>query len=125
VLPIARLVLSAFRAIRGPAGPARVVVDDRISLDCPSCRAPFLCPMDWGAVDDAHWWVLSRCGECGAWSETQITNPQAARLDLELNRQQALIWRAAERLEAERMAVEAETFIAALQRDLIDAADFA
>jgi hypothetical protein len=39
--------------------------------------------------------------------------------------EQALIRRAAEQFEAERMAVEADAFIAALQRDLIDAADFA
>jgi hypothetical protein len=69
--------------------------------------------------------VLSRCGECGDWSATLISNAQAARLDIELNRQQALIRRAAERLESERMAVEAEAFIDALQSDLIDAADFA
>jgi uncharacterized Zn finger protein len=123
MLKFARILLGALRALRGPMLP--VAVDDRMSLDCPSCRAPFLCPVEWGTVDDQHWWVLSRCGECGSWTETLIDNAQAARLDVELNAQQALIRRAAERLEAERMAAEADVFIVALQRDLIDAADFA
>ena len=125
MLTIARLVLGACRALRGPIWPAPVPAADHSCLNCPHCRAPFLCPIDWGTVDDDYWWVLSRCGECGEWTETHIGNEQAARLDIELNRQQALIRRAAERLEVERMAVEAEVFIAALERDLIDAADFA
>jgi hypothetical protein len=125
MLWIARHLLRALRALRRAARPAPVVAGDRMSLDCPSCTAPFLCPMDWGTVDDERWWVLSRCGECGHWTETLVANEQAKRLDLELNRQQAFIRRAADRLEAERMAVEADAFIVALQHDLIDAGDFA
>jgi hypothetical protein len=125
MLTIARVLLRALRAMRGPTFPAPAVDHERVSLDCPTCAAEFLCPIEWGTVDDERWWVLSRCGQCGHWIETQITNEQAKRLDLELNRQQALIRRAADRLEAERMAVEADAFIAALQRDLIDAGDFA
>ena len=124
MLTIARLLLGALRALRGPTWPAPDPPADHGRLYCPRCRAPFVCPIDWGTFGDDQWWVLSRCGECGDWSETLISNAQAARLDIELNRQQALIRRAAERLEAERMAVEADTFIAALRRDLIDAADF-
>ena len=125
MLTIARLLLGALRALRGPTWPVPVPPADDSRLYCPHCRAPFLCPIGWGTFGDDQWWVLSRCGECGHWSETLISNAQAARMDIELNRQQTLIRRAAERLEAERMAVEAEAFIAALQRDLIDAADFA
>jgi hypothetical protein len=84
-----------------------------------------LCPAEWGTADDTHWWILSRCGECGEWSEIVITDEQAARLDCELDRQLMTIKREAGRLEAERMAAEAEAFINALNRDLIDAADFA
>ena len=125
MLTIARILLRAFRALRGPTWPVPAVEHDGMSLDCPSCTAAFLCPMDWGTVDDERWWVLSRCGECGHWTETVVTNEQAKRLDLELNLQQALIRRTAERFEAERKAAEADAFIAALQRDLIDAGDFA
>ena len=123
MLNFARILLQALRAcrVRTPATNA----GDRSESECPSCGADFLCPLDWAPPDDCNWWVQSRCGECGHWSEMLIDNAQAARLDLELNRQQAVMWRTAERFEAERMAVEADAFIAALQRDLIDAGDFA
>jgi hypothetical protein len=42
-----------------------------------------------------------------------------------VDRQAEPIDRAARRLDQERMAAQAEAFVAALRRDLIDAADFA
>ena len=57
--------------------------------------------------------------------EIVITDAQAARLDCVLDRQLNAIRRAAAQLEGERMAAEADAFIDALHRDLIDAADFA
>ena len=94
-------------------------------LQCQSCGSPFMCPTDWGTAGEEHWWVLSRCGECNVWCEIVITNAQAARLDCVLDRQLYAIRRAAAQLESERMAAEADAFIDALHRDLIDAADFA
>ena len=83
-----------------------------------------MCPMDWGQLDDSQWWVVSRCGDCGAWSETVLSNAQAATLDLVLGRQELQIRAAADRLDAERMAEQAAAFVTALQRDMIVAADF-
>lgn len=80
--------------------------------------------MEWGAVDDHRWWVLSRCGDCGVWAEVVLTNAQAATLDLALDRQMAEIRAAADRLDAERMADAVDAFAAALRRDLVVAADF-
>jgi hypothetical protein len=84
-----------------------------------------MCPMDWGTDGDAAWWIEWRCGECGLWAETVVSNDQAARLDCALDRHASALLRAADELELERMATEADAFIAALQRDLIGAADFA
>lgn len=122
---IAPTLLRLFRALRRTRRPAPDRADSHDVLECPLCRARFSCPMDWGTVDDDHWWVLSRCGECGVWSEACITNAQAADLDGRLNHQQGLIRRAADCLAAERMATDVEVFIGALQHDLIDASDFA
>jgi hypothetical protein len=122
---IRRALATVLRSIAGPVWPAPVPPPGQPVLECPHCRSRFLCPTDWGTADETHWWVLSRCGECGVWSEIVITDGQAARLDCELDRHAMAIQRAAARLEAERMAAEAEAFIAALDRDLIDAADFA
>jgi hypothetical protein len=93
-------------------------------LVCPDCRERFRCPMEWSPVDADQWWILARCGACGAWSGQQIDNAEAALLDRELDVQQDTMRHAADRLASERMALEAEAFIGALQRDLIDASDF-
>jgi hypothetical protein len=94
-------------------------------LACEACGSGYVCPLDWAPVDAQTWLVACRCGECGHRHEAHLTNDQAARWDLELCRQTAAIERAIERLDRERMAAEAAAFTAALQRDLIDAGDFA
>jgi hypothetical protein len=80
--------------------------------------------MEWGAADDDSWWILSRCGECEVWTEVVANNAHAALYDLELDRQLAVIMRAAQRLDAERMAEEARAFLLALNADQVTAADF-
>lgn len=116
---------AALKSLRGPIWPAPVPTIEHEAHECPLCHAHFLYPADRGTADDAHRWVRSRCGECGTWSEIVITNTQAARLERELDRQTAAIQDAAARMEAARMAAQADAFIHALRRDLIDAADFA
>jgi len=80
--------------------------------------------MEWGVADEASWWILVRCGDCEVWKEIVISNEQAALLDRELDRQMTAMSRAADRLDAERMAAESQTFIRALQANAIVAADF-
>jgi hypothetical protein len=97
----------------------------RDALDCPHCHERFCCPVDWGPSGDTDWWILSRCGACQQWSGQRIDYAAAALLDRALDLQQDAIQLAADRLATERMVLQAEAFIAALQRDLIDASDFA
>jgi hypothetical protein len=94
-------------------------------LGCPACGADALCPIEWQTFGDEHWDMWMRCGACGGWLEALVDNRAAAAMDVELDRQQALIRAAADALELERMAAEVETFVSALERDLVDAADFA
>jgi hypothetical protein len=54
-----------------------------------------------------------------------VRDRDAAALDAELDRQQAVIASAANTIDAERMAGDVETFARALRLDLLDAADFA
>jgi hypothetical protein len=91
---------------------------------CAACGGDHRCPLDWGELDDARWWVEWRCGDCGARSEVILANGEAAKLDIALDRQMEQIRAAADRLDAERMADEAAAFVTALHRDLIVAADF-
>ena len=83
-----------------------------------------MCPIEWDAVDDEHWLIVSRCGECGIWSRELVSNEQAEHYDLVLNRHSAQIAGALARIERERMEHELEALVNAFDRDLIDAADF-
>jgi hypothetical protein len=93
-------------------------------LECPLCLSALVCPMEWGAADDASWWIVSRCGDCEAWAQVVVSNAHAARYDLELDRQMAVMRFAAQRLDAERMADEARAFLLALHANQVVAADF-
>ena len=95
-------------------------------LRCPVCRDASLCPIDWERNGELAWWIHCRCGNCGAWVEAVVSNRQAAALDCALDRQRGVIRRAADQLELERTerVRGAGRFIAALQGDRIQPADF-
>jgi hypothetical protein len=92
---------------------------------CVDCRRDFMCPIRWDTVGEDHWLIQSRCGECGTWRSEVVTNEEAERYDLMLARQSAQIALGLARLERDQMAAELDSFVAALDRDLIDATDFA
>jgi len=76
-------------------------------------------------IDASRWSMLLRCGECGLEREVVVANGVVARLDDDLRLAARSIADAAERADRERLKREADAFAAALDRDLIDAADFA
>ena len=81
--------------------------------------------MDFAIRGEWHWAIALRCGDCGRWSELVTTNEAAAMVEVALARDFDEMAAAAQRLDLERMAVQVEAFVTALDRDLIDAADFA
>jgi hypothetical protein len=109
-----RVAAAARRVIAADAGPHR----------CLQCGRDFMCPIEWDTVGEEHWLIHSRCGECGAWRSEVVTNAEAKRYDLLLARQSEVIARGLARIDRERMAAELDRFVAALDRDLIDATDF-
>ena len=110
-----------FRALRRHRAKTAL----RPLLACPPCDADALCPIEWVTFGDDHWLMWMRCGECGRALEAIVDNVKAAAIDIEMDRQQAQIAATADALSLERMAIEAETFISALDWDLVDASDFA
>jgi hypothetical protein len=92
---------------------------------CLMCGRDFVNPVDWEPVDDDGWWMLLRCGECHTWREVTVSNEIADRFDLELNRRADILARTLEIADRQRMVADVETFILALRRGLLDAADFA
>jgi transcription elongation factor Elf1 len=122
---IARVIGAALRALAGPVMPIAVYLPASGLHRCPDCGRDRVCPVDWEAVDEEHWEIALRCGECGTRRDVLATNAEAAEYDVVLDRQQRTIERALTRLDAERMAQELERFVRALADDLIDANDFA
>jgi hypothetical protein len=92
--------------------------------DCTACGADFVHPVDWKPHDDRHWWMLLRCGACGASREETVPDHVAQVYDRELDLAQHRIRRMADRLSSERLAEEADAFATALQLDLIGVEDF-
>ena len=92
---------------------------------CAACGADFVNPVDWAAVEDHSWWMHLRCAQCDHEREVVVGNDEAARFDEALDRRADPIARTLHRLDVDRMRVWVESVTVALQRDLIDAADFA
>jgi hypothetical protein len=65
-----------------------------------------------------------RCGQCEAWREVTVSLEVAGRCNEDFERARSDITATLEQLELQRMATEVTTFVTALDRDLIDAADF-
>jgi hypothetical protein len=114
LFPVGRLTRRAQRA----------QAEGRLEL-CAMCGRDFVNPVDWQPAGPEHWWLLLRCGECETWREVTVTNAVARRYDAELDRRAGIVAAALERLDRERMIVEAEAMTTALRLCLIDAADFA
>jgi len=69
--------------------------------------------------------MLLRCGACGTSREETVPDEDAERYDRELDRAEHRMRRAADRLSKERLEDQADSFVTALELDLIGAEDFA
>jgi hypothetical protein len=114
-----------FKRLRRSHDPRHSTPSDRNRLEvCTSCRSDYVHPVEWSESGAEHWWMLLRCGECRAEREVTVANAIAKRFGDSLDTAESEILRAVERIDAERMAGEVEVFAAALERDLIEPADF-
>ena len=92
---------------------------------CPSCERDYVQPVSWEPAGEDRWWMFLRCAECDASRDVIVSNRDAERFETALHARATVLSRSLRELESEQMAAEAEVFVAALQRDLIDAGDFA
>jgi hypothetical protein len=92
---------------------------------CPACRAPFVHPVTRSRLDALRWSLLLRCGECRHERDLVVADDVATRFDEDLRGAARAIAQAIAEADRTRLEREADAFAAALDRDLIDAADFA
>lgn len=93
-------------------------------VKCPTCRAEAVIPVEWEDGGD-EWRISVRCGNCGECREVTLDDEEAREFDRALDRGVYRIRRTVITLERRRMRAEAEALSIALERDLIDADDFA
>jgi hypothetical protein len=93
--------------------------------DCSDCGADFVHPVEWSPNDGGTWWMLLRCGACGATREETVPDAEAERYARELDLAEHRMRRAADRLSTELLEHQADAFATALELDLIGAEDFA
>jgi hypothetical protein len=91
---------------------------------CPVCRADFVVPVWWDELEDGALRLLLRCGECDTHHDLVVPGDVADRFEQDYVRVLERMAATLDRLDRERMAVQASAFATALARDLIDAGDF-
>jgi hypothetical protein len=92
---------------------------------CAMCRAECVVPVWWEEAGDDHFHMVLRCGACGTYRDLTVPNDVAIAYERDLERGMAEIRAAMDRMDRDRMALLTDAFAVALQRDLIDAGDFA
>ena len=83
-----------------------------------------MCPVTWSEKGPADWWLMLRCGSCGASREVVASNAEVAEYDNQLDEGMQVINSAAEQLTREALAAEADALGTALAMDLLGADDF-
>src|SRR4051812_34059276 len=116
---------SAATPLRRPRFPQPAEPPGSGLAACPLWRDGFVPAVELGAASHDRWWMFLRCAQCGISREVTVSNEVAERYDEELAGGAKAISLAARRLELQRMAVEAEAFLEALDRGLVRPADFA
>jgi hypothetical protein len=101
-------------------------VDPEVRLElCGMCGRDFVNPVEWEPVGSEQWRLLLRCGECETWRDVTVPNADVERYDVQLQRYADVLATLLNHLDRERMVGQAEAMTIALERGLIDAADFA
>jgi hypothetical protein len=91
---------------------------------CHECGEDFVYPVTWTESGPDAWWLLLRCGGCGAWRNVVASNTAVTAFDRALDEGSAVIESEADRLGRESLMDQADSLGRALRLDLIGADDF-
>jgi hypothetical protein len=92
---------------------------------CPSCTSRLVQPVCWEQTEErGHWHLWRRCPECSWQGDGVHDDLQIDAYDLELDSGTETLAVDLQQIARENMERMAETFVAALDADLITAEDF-
>lgn len=91
---------------------------------CVSCASPLVHPLYWTEQDESRWLMTLRCPECESLTEGLFTDQAVHRLARELDRGEAVLLDALERVTHESMTEALALLQHALEADLIFPSDF-
>ena len=93
---------------------------------CPVCTADAVSVVERDAGDETptEAELTLRCGACGTWRRIATSSAAAQLLELKLERQCRHMQEVAERRERERMASDADAFVAVLRAEIESVEDF-
>jgi len=108
------------RRRKAPANPA---TPDELHV-CFHCAGELVYPLDWAEEGPRRWRIVLRCPECESRREGVFEQSTVERLDDELDRATGELLSDLRRMTHANMSDEIETFIKALDADLIEPSDF-
>jgi hypothetical protein len=90
---------------------------------CPLCRAEAVGTLECEVMDALEVRVRQQCGQCGVWRQIVTPVRLATRHERTLQADRSEIRRRAERLERDRLLLEADAFVTTLRDEVIGAED--
>ncbi len=119
-LPDKRESAGHARRRQAPDTPA---APDQLHI-CFHCAGELVYPLDWAEEGPRRWRIVLRCPECESRREGVFEQSTVERLDDELDRATGELLSDLRRMTHANMSDEIETFIRALDADLIEPSDF-
>ena len=104
-------------------GPVEEGTSDHLHV-CFHCAGELVYPLDWAEEGPRRWRIVLRCPDCESRREGVFEQTSVERLDDELDRATGELLSDLRRMTHANMSDEIETFIRALDADLIDPSDF-
>jgi hypothetical protein len=93
-------------------------------LSCRDCGSTLIQPLEWMPLGNERWCVLVRCPECFRFADRVLDEDQSDEFLAALDEAQDNLKEAAELLNREIFRDECDSFVRALQADLVGPLDF-
>ena len=88
------------------------------------CASGFIHVVDWTDLDEEHWWLRTRCGDCGSFRDIVIDRAQAEAFEKAMRTAEQQLRAQADWWARSGMRQWTERFLTALRCDAVAPMDF-